>query len=74
MTPTRIEQSSESKGDSREIDLVVSPVVSSLPETINTDPATAELLGYWARMNDAGRSDLLAVARGIAAGISRSVS
>ena len=74
MTRTRIEQSSESKGDSRIVGSVVSPVVSSLPEPITTDPATAELLGYWARMDDAGRSDLLAVARGIAAGISGSVS
>ena len=68
MTPTGPEQVSDTRGKIVAADVVYPSVYPS--QSID-DAEVEELLGLWAQMDDAGRRDLMAVARGLAAAARR---
>jgi len=69
MTPTGCEQVEETRGKVGLGDVVYPPVY---PSQAIDDSDAEELMALWARLDDAGRRDLLAVARGLAGASMRS--
>ena len=63
MTPTGFEQAAKTPGKTDPADLVYPRVY---PSGAILDSGAEELLACWARLDDRGRADLLAVARGLA--------
>ena len=64
MTPTGFEQQQKTRAKMGLGGSGPLPVPSSLPIT---DPGAEELMAIWAALDQGGREDLLAVARGLAA-------